>query len=470
MRPVRQGLVTLALLAGLAAQEQPDDPLGLRAAKAAVRFTLGVDGQLTVSPDPASGKGSYAFGAPEQLLHMLVTSPSCAQEPWSQWLFLGGDRLTDATDALRFFERLGRLDRTPEGGMALLRLALRERSDAELDATTHELLRRLAVHALADLGYKPAIGRLSDLAQEGTESAALRQAARRAVASLRGEPSPAPTGPAARPLREVLRDAPAEFDLLLVIDRQRMPAHRGLLGAIRNAQVAELEAVVLASGRPTTPDIYPGICAHTERLGLAAYELARCFGDHRIDRVQLALRFRACLQHARSTWLALDGEFDLAAIRAGVDAAPGPLRFSFGDGITVAVEAQRAIVTNLDADAPRLRELEADALAEALPDAPLCGVLRRLPWQDTAEFGETRFGLELPERGELGAVLTIVASDPAALEARLRAWLGVHATSPQLAALATTARASAIEGALRIEVPRGAVDPAGLLVELGERR
>jgi hypothetical protein len=48
--------------------------------------------------------------------------------------------------------------------------------------------------------------------------------------------------------------------------------------------------------------------------------------------------------------------------------------------------------------------------------------------------------------------------------------LEVHATSPRLAALVKNAYARAIEGALHIGVSSGGADPAGLLVELGERR
>lgn len=453
----------LAIAIGMAAAQLvaqrgdvPPDP-----GPAAVRFELAQDGHVNVIPYPGStdADSRYPFGD-VSVVYRAVRDDAAA--PWWQLLFLGGSDLTDAVDAVRFFERLEEFD----GARLLARLRQREVPEG-IDLRALALQRRLAVHALADLGFKPALGRLDELAADGTIDAPLRRAVENAVTTLRGSPRPEPVPSAAlKPLLDSLVDAPADHDALIVVDRWRMPCARSLLAAVRTAQGAQYLAKGRRAGGELTAGEWSTTYALQERLGLVAYEIARRYGDQRIDRAVLALRFDSTLNRTTRTWLALEGVFDVEAIRAGSRSAPEELRFALDHGIAVTIDATRAVITNVPTGEPRLGHDAARALVATLPDAPLRGVLRRLPWEDAVAFPPSSFGLTLHPGGETAASIVVRAADHTAL----RAWLSRHAHGPQFATLVRSLRLAASEQELRITIPRGAVDPAALLLELGLRR
>ncbi|MBI5851012.1 MAG: hypothetical protein HZB39_08280 [Planctomycetes bacterium] len=424
------------------------------------RFELAPDGHVVVIPCPGSTKADSSCPF-EDVSEVFRAVRDDDEAPWWQLLFLGGSDLTDAVDAVRFFERLVEFD----GSRLLARLRQRD-LPAGLEPRAIALQRRLAVHALADLGFKPALGSLEAIGGDASIDAPLRRAVEDGIASLRGLPLPHRDADLS-PLDEILAAAPARHDLLIVVDRWRMPSGRRFLAEIRSAQFRVLHAVHFdGSGRAADPETQARIQSVTERFGLVAYEAARCFGDPRVDRVALALDLDHSLACVARAWVVLEGRFDLAAIGPGLPSPPLQLRFALDRGVSVTIDATRAVITNVASDAPRLGLDAARALVASMPDAPFRGVVARLPWNDATAFPPASFGLTLHPVGETAASVVVRGAEHTAL----RAWLARHARGPQFETLVRSLRLTSSAGELRITVPRGAVDPGALLLEICARR
>ena len=139
-----------------------------------------------------------------------------------------------------------------------------------------------------------------------------REAVVAAVAELTA-PRPAGTLP---PLKDVLADVPADSELVVAIDQTAMPRAQPLcafsseLGVLANRRVldnftGELSLSLWASARrmADTPAMFP-------------YEMARRFGNLRVDRTVLAVELDS---EARIFWLHLEGSFDVDHARRGLE-------------------------------------------------------------------------------------------------------------------------------------------------------
>ena len=346
---IRAGVAMATALcasAACAAAQDPvtDDPFS------AIRWRLGDDGRVEIWPVRLQGAadGWGTVGDPIE--------PLCS--PWTSLGLLGrtaclltgdGDLLA-TTDTERFFDRLG----VDDDGLVRL-LGSPPRPDTSRDA---RLRYRLAIHAAAERGLKPALGPLRRLLRNGSGiDAACLAAAAEAEAVLTGEPRP-DTGPrrAVPDVAAFLATVPRDVHVIAVVDQTRVPPPRTLFAIQRALHVmwARNTATSLGVTVPTTR------AAETHRSaagpGLLGYELARRYGDHRILRTCAAVRFRTSAAPGvpSDAWIRarLDGTFDVAALRAGLEA----------DGLDPGSAADTA---ELRTDTIRLRVAADHAIFEA---------------------------------------------------------------------------------------------------------
>src|SRR5690606_37827633 len=99
--------------------------------------------------------------------------------------------------------------------------------------------------------------------------------------------------------------------------------------------------------------VWAGASMLAEAPGILPYEIARRFGNHRIARTVFAFRMDVAGRTAEP-WAAFDGEFDVAALAAGLEATGLPFAKK-GDQLTIVVSADLEVrVTPTTAEvAPR---------------------------------------------------------------------------------------------------------------------
>ncbi|MFO1052467.1 MAG: hypothetical protein U1F36_09650 [Planctomycetota bacterium] len=459
-----------ALTAVAQDDKEADRRAELREAEARVSFAREADGRITVSPNPAIGESEPGLDFTDlRSCARTVAHSECA---WWSLLLAGGSDLSAAVDAVRYFEMFGKA--APES------LLDRLRDPTEVDADRIELSafeRLLVVRALADLGFKPALGRLERIAADDRLDPTLRGAAREAIDLLRGSPhAPTTPPPALADLASIVALAPSQHDVLLVVDRWRMPQDRGLLARLRRDELAHFEAQMLAVAGGIRSEWCAGANAITDQRGLCAYELARCFGNQRIDRLVLALRLGPSLAIADGSWLCCEGAFDLARIESGARAwrqspfvVPGEielkvssdedgLRIEVGASAVVRVTASRMLVSVPGGVDEPIGLESARALLGRMPDAPLRGSVRKLP--GVQQISDAGFGFWPASSSADTATIDITLADgldPSACLKALRMWL-LNACRGAFRDLAHVDHLQPSERGFRITIPGEALD------------
>lgn len=435
---------TMARLAAIAwcalaaaAQDPGEDPrhAELRAAKAKVNCSREADGRITVRPNPASGLLEPGYHVAN--LHSIASQFRFGGEfPWWSLLLAGGTDLSAAVDAARYFEICG--EAQPEALLDRLRDPARGHAARSPWSAFEQLL---VVRALGDLGFRPALGRLERIAADPRHDTLLRRAAQEAIDELRATPEPLRVPPPElAELAAIVALAPSDHDVLLIIDRWALPPARRLIARLRLSEIAYYEPELLGSSRHLILNC-AGVSQLSDQTGLVAYELARCFGNHRIDRMVFALRFGERLIAADGSWICLEGAFDLPEIEEGArdwprgqfppeDEEPeltstdGCLRIAIGKGTVVEASASRILIAIRAGDREAIGIERARALLARMPEAPLRGSVRRLPGLE--RLPRTDFGFRPAWTADARAEIEIALAeglDPKASEGTLRQWM-----------------------------------------------
>lgn len=398
---------------------------------AAIEYSVDTDGRLLISPSPFDG--GMAPVVNERLEDVVMNAGVLGLV---SYLFAGGTDIASLADGGVFFARLGR-----DSDVELLHaLAADDRPQAT------PLQRLLAVRIAQDRGFKPALGVLERMVREPTLDAHLRGAVDEAIATLRGRRSdlPAPSLPS---LAVVLAAAPAAADVHLRIDEFRLPPARALLRSNvavslhhwRRSILSEIGWTKASAARMWTRG---RMCA--DAAALLPYEIARRFGNARVQRVVMAVRLPRPGITALRWWAHLDGVFDVDALRAGLTAAGGEVRDAdervtceILPGIELLAAADHLRVHTSGFTGPTAPEAAA-ALAGSLEqdDAPIVALLddgavlpdsverfgrpRRLSvWIPRAEDGEARFHLRCSD----DRLPQLIIGEVRGLQRRIAQWV-----------------------------------------------
>lgn len=294
--------VSFAAAAALPAQDPSEVELP------AVRFVLGAEGAL-----------SGAIGdseTPHSLDEVGATLSSLGVGGLVAALFSGD--LLSKTDAVDFFERLGRGSDTE-----LLRAIARRPEDG--DSRHEALLRVLAVRAAQLRGLKPALGVLQRVAEEPQVPGDLRIACAEAIASLNGATAPAGAS-ASTAVLDSLETVPAGASLVLRIDTARMPSGTGVLRLARNASefgmrsvAARLDPAQLGS------EWFVGGLVRSASAGAAGYLLARHAGNLHLHRAVLAVRLKEDFETVPDFFLRIEGEWQAARLAEALRSLGSPI-------------------------------------------------------------------------------------------------------------------------------------------------
>ncbi len=289
-------------------------PLGAEEDLIETHWTVAEDGRLMGWPDPALGAGMEASPAPFPLFPPgLGGYASGGLYSLLPMLMPGRDDLASLGDAERHFRKL----RKPLFGPGL-ETWIDGGPPWETTGRPGALLRRarfdriLAIRIAGRTGRNDLLPALDRVAADATCDPFARLAARDSAARVRGEAPPSAELP---PLDRV----PGDADFFLVIDQRRVPGWVEPWKRARAMGLANVRELADAIGSAVTPSFLLEGQWSLERAGEGPYELARQFGNARIDRLFLALRepkggadFGGMLR--------IDGLFEIDVLRAFVTA------------------------------------------------------------------------------------------------------------------------------------------------------
>ncbi len=178
----------------------------------------------------------------------------------------------------------------------------------------------LAWRVLGSRGVKDAAEMLKALSEDDRVDAITRRAAGDIAAMLEGRILPVVELP---PLTSV----PAEFDVLVVVDERRIPAWKDAWRLLRTFWLREVRSLVAQLGAAVNAaDLCHGQWVF-DRDSEMFYELARRFGNARIDRALLALRLPPEGGEGSAGFLLqCEGIFEVKQLRAACDAAGVKIR------------------------------------------------------------------------------------------------------------------------------------------------
>ena len=301
-----------------------------------MRWQVNERGELLVAPtlEAEAGELRPLFAGADDVLSAIANLGTAGFAN----LWLTGPRdLASLTDPALHFEIRGlRLDNA----------ALRRRVAGAGDASTPQLARQalldriLAVRLLQQRGEAGARDELEAVAADADADAFLRLAARDALAAL--APDAAAAGPDEATAAEgvpnavlmALREVPAGADIVLFADQRRVRPPLFLPGLA--ARVGLEVSYTLLTGEAQEHGAVPvDMVAGAVRFSLAPvlvpYELARRYGNARLDWTLLAARVPTGPEQAGGLWLRADGLFEHERIAAGLagdgfDARPGQRR------------------------------------------------------------------------------------------------------------------------------------------------
>ncbi|MGE0144835.1 MAG: hypothetical protein AB7I19_16070, partial [Planctomycetota bacterium] len=222
-------------------------------------------------------------------------------------LTLGGTDFASLSDAGDFFDHV-------DGGPEAILDLIRGRAAIE-GGTVPALPRLLAVRAVAARGFKPALGVLHAVNKTGVTDPFLAQAVRESIASLSGE-ALAPTIPVLPTLAVTLARIPDSVQAIVVVDHHRFPSASTLFSIGADAGDAVFRQVIENVG-PEEREILDTAIRYSTSGRALGYLIAKRFGNFRVHRSVMAVKFRETLaEQPYFQWYA-EGEFDLDAMAAG---------------------------------------------------------------------------------------------------------------------------------------------------------
>lgn len=381
-------LAATCLLSGLAAQKPDFDALDAK-----LKFKLDDDGRILMSPDPSTGSDEERFTpiVRADFTHLLQHGGVLG---WASLIYQGGTDFGSMADGQSILRRLGRA-----GDVSLIQGIAEPQAGA-----AGTLLQLMAIRAAQDRGMKQALGAVLKVAEQDGIDPFVRQAAREAAATLRGE-GVAPVATQCAPLADVLAGVPDGMDVFFAVEQRRLPQGRALLRWAREAGMAVTRREILQAGGSVSAAQWAGAVMLAEGVGAMPYEVCRRFGNHRFDRTVVALDVPKDMFDPPSVWVRADGLFDIARLRKGLVDLGVPvggdgreitcsldggvkltvtssvLQLRFGEmGAARGAEAGAALAKSVAPDdAPLVVHLSAEAELPALPPGfDALGIPRRL--------------------------------------------------------------------------------------------
>lgn len=284
-------------------------------------WIVGEDGELLGWPDPEAGDRMQQTFKPFPVFKDFAAVLRESM-PWSVAFLLaaGPTDLVSLCDPERHLRKTNRnvfdewLQLGVNPGWMAESASMPDRRRAFLDTL-------LEWRVLGSRGLKDAAEMLVGLSQDDRVDAITRRAAGDIAAMLDGRIQPAVEMP---PLTSV----PAEFDVLVVVDERRIPAWKDAWRLLRTCWLREFRSVIAAMGAAMTPSDFCHGQWVLDRDSEMFYELARRFGNARIDRALLALRLPPEGKEGSATGFLLqcEGIFEVKQLRAACDAAGVKIR------------------------------------------------------------------------------------------------------------------------------------------------
>ncbi len=382
LQPLRRPSL-LALLGALFLGTVPAQTY--RESLAEVSWSFDDAGAFCIAPDPSAGGGT---DAPTRVVRFTDSYQlqNLGALGFLSVLLQGGAELSGQIDAAGIAAKLG-----------LSEEDLVVRLGDPPPPTAGRVARwqyRIWIHAAEQLRLRPAIGPLKVLAADAAQGEDLRRIARVAAARIAGltEGMPAPN---LRPLVTALSEMPEGAFVVLVSEGHRLPPPRALMDLAERTGRIVTEWQIEAAAAMVSPAQVAGGLQLSCLPGILGLEVAREFGDHRVDRSVFGV-FVDPERGEPRIWASLEGAFDLASLAAGLERFDVPHEVERGDaqqvagvGISVAGGAVRLQVTarraSLRMDGVPGSELGAEGaalLAERLAsfaDLPVRGVVGELP-------------------------------------------------------------------------------------------
>jgi hypothetical protein len=309
MMSIRRAALWTAFLAGVlsvapaAAQEFPIE----------LEWTVDEDGSTLVRPR-AKGEpeGSGRWG-PWPLFEPraggLRTLVSGGILGWLPFMFPGRVDLASHCDIAHHFRRLG-LSLTDEALIERIATPPEKLAEGEPLLRRARLDRLLAVRLAGERRITGAREALLGIHRDPASEPFLRDAAWESLAALGDPPLPYPER-RLPPLLTTLAGIPSSADVVVVVNQSRIPRWMGLAAAARAFGLRQARTEIERLGAAVTPrDLATGL-ASLDAAGEAPYELARRFGNLRIDRTVAAVDLDA----GPAVRLRMDGRFHPSRIR-----------------------------------------------------------------------------------------------------------------------------------------------------------
>ena len=287
-------------LPGAHAQDEPAAP---EPALPQVRYSLDEEGRILVR-----------VGKSEET-HPLIVSQDSLLGFGSLGImalaYFGDTDLASLVDAPALFERMGRGADTD-----ILRALARK---AQPGDPSHEaLLRNLAVRTAQQRNMKPAIGLLERMLGEDGIDESLREACENAIAALRGQPQPIRQR-ALLPIEQTLAAVPKDAQAVILVHTTKLPSGSILIPWARVLGEASMRQYVGMFGEDMeAPFVIAGMLSMSFASNMG-YVLAHRFGNARVNRTVIALRFQEDFEDPPTIFVRVEGRWDLARIRAGLE-------------------------------------------------------------------------------------------------------------------------------------------------------
>ncbi|MCK6459930.1 MAG: hypothetical protein L6Q95_08555 [Planctomycetes bacterium] len=306
---MRAAAMLLALVFAASAQDELHETV----------WIVGEDGELMGWPDPEAPDGMG--GRKLTPFRVFDAAPGACFEDmcWQAWALLvvpGRSDLASLCDPERHLKKTNQM---LFDELLLMSISsdwmAKSRADPALRRAFLDVL--LGWRVLGARGLKDAAPMLKDMADADSVDPITRLAAEEIAAMLDGLNAPAVDLP---PLDGI----PADAGVLVVIDQRRVPPWRDVWRHHRTWGIRSARQTIARVGAAVTP---ADMCAAQwimDRESEGFYELARRFGNARVHRTVLALRFDpdvgADLSFARAL-LRCEGLFEVDRFKAGCEAS-----------------------------------------------------------------------------------------------------------------------------------------------------
>ncbi len=404
------------------AQDQPDASLqDARRRFAAgqplwdVKFKVDDNGELLMWPSPSAGGASdiYEPFLPLEMEGIGWRSANLGALGFLSLLCSGGRDLASLGDAEQVLRTDG-VDTSDAGLRQALVTPVTEPTPGR--ARRAELRRILAARLLQERRVAAARGELQAVARDGATDPFLAQACRDALLAIDGG-----TAPRAELSDAMLRVVPADADLVVFLDQARIPPSFWLPRLAREvATEVTLQQIELAGGQ-ISPAMLAGAMQMAETSSRGPFELARRFGNARMEQTLLALRLR---EERVEFLLDAPGRYDVQRIATTL--RDGGVALEPGETLQA---SDLPFGNTLEMTADRLRVHHADLGAQ--PDGDRAAALRQAGagasaiWVHVPPGSKLLTQLELPATPR-GATLGIDFAPHARVVLRTEHELPVH--------------------------------------------